>query len=498
MPEWVLPATFVSLMLDLRPVFTGPSFNNFQVLVAGWVHALGKRRLSDVIRSAGALATKHFCAYYRFFSKGSWSLDSLGLTLFGIVLRMMRTTEIEVVLDDTLSRRKGKKVALGMMHADPLLRYKGRPFISYGHVFVVLAVHVVSTKLGAKTGWALPMLFRLFEGSKRGGQKDAPSDTKRAASRQRHGALERSRPRLTDRKVVDGELVACEPEPDSGPLPDDVRPTKLQLAAEMVLLLAQRFPELQIRVLADQAYNGHALLHTVLSQVQNVHFVLRGRADAALYKLPPPPTGKRGRPRVKGDRLASPEQWVNEHPDTFKPATIPMYGKNVPLQLASYTGMPYRTLPGRLVRYVIVKDPQGHYGTSYLMSTDTTMSPAEIVTAYSHRWPLELTFQETKQKLGMQDPQTQLPRSVRRTAPFALLVYSFVVCWYLATGHQEAQAWPSFRDPWYNKTGRPSFTDMLATLRRLGWAQSILDPALPDTPRSKNLYQFLTHVAAAA
>jgi hypothetical protein len=199
MPEWALPVTFVSLLVELRPVFSGPSFENFQVLVTGWVHALGKRRISDVIRSAGVLATKHFGAYYRFFSKGRWAFDRLGLALFGGVLRLMRVSDIEVIVDDTLSRRSGKKVALGTMHADPMLRYKGRPFFSYGHVFVVLAVYVVSTKLATRTGWALPMLFRLFESSKGGGKKDAPSDHKRAANRERHAASKRNRPRWTDR-----------------------------------------------------------------------------------------------------------------------------------------------------------------------------------------------------------------------------------------------------------------------------------------------------------
>lgn len=498
MPEWVLPATFIALLSELRPVFSAPSYDNFLVLMAGWVHALGKRRISGVIRSAGALATKHFSAYYRFFSAGRWSLDELGLALFAVILQLMRVDEIEIIIDDTLSRRSGKKVALGMMHADPVLRQGGKPFFSYGHVFVVLAVHVISTKLAIPTGWALPVLFRLFESSKRGGQKNAPSDHKRAANRQRQGVATRRRPRLTDRKVVDEQLHWCEPEPDTGPLPQHVRPTKLQLAAEMVLLLAHRFPQLRIRVLADHAYNGRALLHTVHSNVDNIHFVVRGHGDAALYELPPPPSAKRGRPRTKGTRLLTPEKWASAHLDAFETVTVSMYGKDVPLQVASYLGMAYRTLPGRLVRYVIVNDPHGHYQTSYLMSTDPNLSAAQIVAAYSHRWPLELTFQETKQKLGMQDPQTQLPRSVRRTAPFALLVYSLVVCWYLACGHLEAQAFPSYPDPWYDKAGRPSFTDMLATLRRLGWAQSLLDPALQATPRSKNLLDFLSRVASTA
>lgn len=497
MPELVLPATFIALLTELRPVFSAPSFCNFQVMMAGWVHALGTRRISDVLRAAGALASKHYVTYYRFFSAARWSLDELGLTLMGVVIRLMRVKQVEVVIDDTLSRRSGKKVALGTMHADPLLRYKGKPFHSYGHVFVVLAVHVVSTRL-AKTGWALPCLFRLFESSKAGGQKDAPSGQKRAATRGRKASTSRQRVRKTDRKVQRNTLVQCAEEPDQGPLPNELRPTKLQLAGDLVLLLARRFPDLQFRVLADNAYNGRALLDRVLRDVPNVHFVVRGRGDAALYTLPPPRQGKRGRPRAKGKRLKTPEQWAQASCTTFERVTVSMYGKNVPLDVASYTGMAYRTLPGRLVRYVIVKDPHGHYKLTYLMSTDVAMSAAEIVQAYAHRWPLELTFKEAKQKLGMQDPQTQLPRSVRRTAPFALLTYSLVVIWYLATGYNEARRLKSFRDPWYDKTDRPSFTDMLATLRRLGWAHGLLDPPTTSTARSKILHEFMVRVAAAA
>jgi hypothetical protein len=155
MPDWILPASFLSLLANFDGVFTKPSFDNFRFLVAGWVHALGKHRISDVLRVIVPLAPKHYASYYRLLSHGSWSLDALGLVLLGVVLRLLKVRQIELVLDDTLSRRTGKKVALASIHADPLLRYNGRPFCSYGHVYVVLAVHVTMAKLSA-TGWALP------------------------------------------------------------------------------------------------------------------------------------------------------------------------------------------------------------------------------------------------------------------------------------------------------------------------------------------------------
>jgi hypothetical protein len=498
MSDWLLPASFITLLAQFRPVFTAPSFDNFLVLVTGWVHALGMHRISDVLRAAATLVHKHYISYYRFLSAGRWSLDELGITLLCVVLRLLKVRQVELVLDDTLSRRKGKKVALATMHSDPLLRQAGRPFHSYGHVFVVLAVHILATRL-AKTGWALPFMFRLFEGPRQGGRADAPSDKKRGTQRRRRGVEQRNRQRLTDRKVVGDKVIACCPRRDTGPLPDGIRPTKLMLAAQMVLKVARQFPHIHFCVLADHLYNGRTLLHEVHSRVQNVTFVVRGHPDAALYELPPPrQPGQRGRPRTRGDRLPNPQTWAAQHRQAFGNVVVPMYGERVTVKVASFVGMSYRTLPGRLVRYVIVKDPKRIYRTQYLMSTDTELSPQQVVAAYARRWPLERTFQEAKHKLGMQDPQTQLPASVRRTAPMALLLYSLVVLWYVANGHDEVQRLRRHRDPWYDKHARPSFTDMLAALRRLGWRRGFLDPAQGDTRRSKMLEVYLDSVAAAA
>jgi len=170
----------------------------------------------------------------------------------------------------------------------------------------------------------------------------------------------------------------------------------------------------------------------------------------------------------------------------------------VPLLVGSYDGMAYRSLPGRLVRYVIVKDPGGVYRTETILSTDCTMSPLEIVEAYARRWPLERTFQECKQKLGLQDHQTQLPASVRRCAPFTMFLYSLVVLWYLLHGHQLASELPTEKDPWYPKTGRPSFTDMLACLRRVGWTERFLEPTQQAKSRAEAFAAYLARVVATA
>jgi hypothetical protein len=401
--------------------------------------------------------------------------------VLGLVLRLCPVQgRAELVLDDTLSRHKGKNIALATVHADPLLRQGGRPFSSYGHVFVVVAVHVWLPGLGP-TGWALPVTFRLFEGSRQGGQTDSPSDRKRASQRRRQGKRVRRRQRLTDREVAEGAVRPCSAKPDTGPLPDELRPTKLQLAAQMLLLVAKQFPHRRFVVLADHLYCGAGVLRTVLEQVTNVSFIVRGRPDAALYALPPARRhGQRGRPRVLGPRLPSPRCWAAKHPTAFELVTVSMYGKQVPVLLASFVGMAYRTLPGRLVRYVVVKDPEGIYKTDYLLCTEVSLPAAQVLTSYTHRWPLERSFQDCKQKLGIQDHQAQLPAAVRRNAPFGMLLYSLVVLWYLVHGHQLAAQHAIEPDPWYRKTARPSFAEMLGTLRRLSWAEAFSDPPSGD------------------
>src|SRR5205814_320682 len=111
-------------------------------------------------------------------------------------------------IDDTLCHKSGKSVCLASMHHDPLLSTKRKPFFRFGHVWVVLAVWV-PLPMGGRRGFALPILFRLYRGTKRGGQESAPSRPARG-------------PRLQQAQVIhtQGE-----------------RPSKLELARELLARL---------------------------------------------------------------------------------------------------------------------------------------------------------------------------------------------------------------------------------------------------------------------
>ena len=104
------------------------------------------------------------------------------------------------------------------MHHDPLLSTARKPFCSFGHVWVVLALWVPLPTGGAR-GFALPLLFRLYVGAKRGGTKDAPG-----------------RPRRGTRQQAAEQAHAAHP-----------RPTKLALARDLLALVAGWAGDLVVR-----------------------------------------------------------------------------------------------------------------------------------------------------------------------------------------------------------------------------------------------------------
>src|SRR5215210_1597789 len=256
MPEIILPSTFVGLLVAFEPCFHAPSCRTFRLLVAGWIHCLGRRTITAVAVASGGVERCHISVFHRFFSRATWSLDAVGQVVFRLALRWIPTDQpLYVLIDDTLARKTGKGISLATMHHDPLLSSARRPFCSFGHVWVVLALWV-PLPMGGPRGFALPLLFRLYVGAKRGGQRDAPS---RATTGARLRAAQAAHP------------------------PAGQRRTKLELARELVGLVAGWAGDRAVYAVVDSAYAGQELLR---DRPANLHVISRLRLDAALWTRP--------------------------------------------------------------------------------------------------------------------------------------------------------------------------------------------------------------------
>ena len=447
MPPLMLPETFMLLAAAFVPCFTAPTYRIFCCLVAGLVHCLGRHTVTGVALAAGqgVVGWRHVSAFHRFFSRATWEPDALGRVVFTLALRWLPAGwPIVLLVDDSLTRKEGKAIALGSMHHDPLLSTARRPFSSFGHVWVVLAIWLPLPfgVVGGPRGVAVPILFRLYVGSKRGNRKDAPS---RPTSGTRYARAQAAFPADAAR-----------------------RPTKPELARQAIALVAgwaaELAPERTVYVVGDTAYVNQT---TVEGRPANVEVLGPLRMNAALW-MPPPPRqpGQKGRPRTRGERVPAPvaQAQARRH---WHALPVTLYGRTVTPLVFRGTALWYSVLRAAPLRYVVVRDPSGRRKDAAFCCTDRTVSVAFLLETYAKRWTLELTFFLLKGLLGFDEPQNQTVLAVRRTAPFAGFVFALIVLWY-ATELQAGRVATWLARPWYRRKAAPSFADVLVTLRQAG------------------------------
>ena len=202
-----------------------------------------------------------------------------------------------------------------------------------------------------------------------------------------------------------------------------------------------------------------------------------------------------GRPRVKGRRLPSPEARAQSALG-WRRIRVTVYDRPVTVRVKLFDALWYKVSGGRMLRFVVVRGWPGHGDDDVLCCTDLTLDPKEIIRRFCLRWSIEVTFQESKGRLGLEDPQNRTEQAVERTAPMALWVYTLTVIWYLGLDKRLKSArLPCF--PWYQKRV-PAFSDMLAAVRRETWRHRVLDP-LPLSPGDqKSVEPLLDAVGYAA
>lgn len=455
-----LVSSMDGLVQQFACCFTVPSFQTFCVIVNGWLLGRCRRTVTGVLLAGHGLESKSFSCFHRFFSQGRWSTDSLGRIVLQLILPFVPVGVLVVAVDDTLSRKTGKRIWGAGMHHDPLLSTGKRNFFSFGHNWVVLSIQLTFPFAPDKT-WSLPILMRLY---------------RRRQKRRRPG-----RPA--------GECKA------TGQATEAAYRTRPQLAIEMIEMLASWVPDRVIHVVGDSAYAGKSISQNL---PDNAHLTSRMVMNAGLYEPPPKPRkGVRGAPRKKGKRLPSPAQLADSRKVKWKKVRVNIYGKRVRVWFKTCDALWYNSAGTRMLRVVVVRDPSGRRKDDCFFSTDRSLSATAIIELFAQRWPLEVAFYNAKQHLGMEDPQNRTPLAVQRTAPLALYLHTLVIIWFARHGRFNLDAYRKAR-PWYRQKRTPSFADMIACLRTASITQTINQDPAQKPPVKKILKQVLQALTPAA
>lgn len=452
----LLVPSFVQLLQQtFGSVMTKPTFASFLTIASGWMMA-PRRTVTGALLSSAAARPKHHSAYHRVFAAARWSMDAAGLAVLRLVLVTVASAaasgEVFLVVDDTLCHKCGHRMFGLGMHYDAALTSRRssnahQSIKSKGHCWVVLGV-VVSFPWRPGHYYCLPVLFRLYLNNK-------------AAAR--HRVAYRTRP---------------------------------ELAVQMLRLLCQdAYPDRRFHLLVDSGYGGQNVLRAL---PDNCQMTARWLTNARLHEPAPLRSpGTNGRPRVRGARLPSPLQMLDD--SRTERLELNIYGhRRDRCRVADCLACLY-TVPQRLLRVVAVEPlsaggrPRPSMRQAFF-STDTTASAQQVLTWYAMRWSIEVAFHDAKQQLGFEQPQGWTRLAVLRSAPTLMLLYDLIVLWFAAEGHRCCQL--PLR-PWYKSKPAASFADMLTTLRCRS-VETLLQPPGTEPSRQNPLPLLIAALRAAA
>src|SRR5450755_2278356 len=212
------------LLAPLMPVFRKEVFPTFCNMVVAWLVCLGRRTISRVWETTGKTRKKNHSAAFRLFSQAVWNFDEvMRVLLVAILQTFIPGMRVWVVIDDTLCHKRGGKVAFGGIFLDAVLSTRKHKTFRFGNNWVLLGL-VVSMPCRRDRPFCVPLLWRVYE--KRG--------TKTKAEHR----------------------------------------TKVDLAADMIRVLAGWLPGREIQVVADSAYMGAGLLKDRPANVQAIGPIL--------------------------------------------------------------------------------------------------------------------------------------------------------------------------------------------------------------------------------
>ena len=447
-----LPSVAEPLLRSFSIAFTEPTFQRSLVLLVGAILARDRRTITNLLWNAGTLATGDPTDYHRVFSRAPWSLWILGRLLAVAVIRLALPDEwVRVVVDCSVAEHQGKKVYGKGCHHDSVRSTDSHTVYRWGHRWVTLAI--VIRLPCCRRPWALPVLTALYR----------PEEVNQKEGR-RHK-------------------------------------TPIQLARGLMAVLLHWFPDRQFVLLGDGGYASHELARFCHRHRDRLALVSKFASDGALYA--PPPAAKKGRkvgrPRVKGAKLKTPETVVAE--SRLRRTTVSWYGaRDRRVQLCDGRGQWYHAGAGLVpVHWVFVRDVDGTHRDEYFYTTHADFTAEQVVTLYTLRWNLEVTFQELRAHLGFETPRQHVAKSVLRMAPCLLGLFSVITLIYHE--HLKRHSATTCDRPCYTKS-EPTFTDAIATVRRLFWEQTVLTQpyfrkACKNLP--PKLYEFvLDHFCQAA
>lgn len=353
----------------------------------------------------------------------------------GVTERVPQDEPVVVIIDDTLTRKRGKKVAGTSWKRDPLGPRFQTNFV-WAQRFLQLSAALPDTAVHGRAR-AIPIDFI-----------HAPSPAK---------------PRKTDSTEAWDEYRKEQ----------KVRKVSA-VASGRLQKLQQQIPDRNIVCVFDGAFTNTTMFGAI---PKGTVLIGRIRKDARLYEVPRESHAGPGRKRTYGDPLPTPEEIRKDDTIPWQKVEAFAAGKRHCFDVKTLPCVRWRSSKARNVRLVVVRPlaycPRKgakllYRDPAYFICSDPDLPLDKLLQAYLWRWEIELNFRDEKTVFGVGEAQVRLPTSVQNVPALLVAAYAFLL---LAADDPSSRSAHMPTPKWNPRapSDRPSTQQLLALYRSQIW-----------------------------
>lgn len=436
-----LSPVILSVFLPFAKLFSRPSWENAVTLLLGAILSVGRRTVCSALRTMGMEHEVGFSKYHRLLNRTLWSpLQGAKILLLLILTKMVpENAPVVLVVDETLERRRGKKIVAKGIYRDAVQSSRSHVVKSSGLKWLSFAV--LSKLPFMPRVVAFPFLT-ILEYSKKCDE----------ARKRRHK-------------------------------------TSLDWTGQAVGLLRRWLGKARkIILVGDGGFATGQLIEDC--KRFGISLVSRLKMNARLFDFPVEQSPKkRGRPATKGDRLPGFWEMMNSPPSSWQETEVPSYsGEKKRVRFLTSTCLwGSQGGPPREIRWILVVDPSGKFEPLPLMVTDLSIPVDQVIAMYIERWAIEVTFEETREHLGIETQRQWSDLAIQRTTPILMGLYSQI----LLIGKQWWEGGEVLKPTvkaWHRKE-HITFSDILREVRQSVWRDKIIVEMLEKSPCEEKIAQ---------
>ncbi len=385
------PPVLLTYLESFGQLFSSPNFSYFKAYIWGMMMVNGRKCITNIGHTCFFL-NRHISSFERFLSENKWDMNEVSRILARLLVETLKDKLLIhgaflLAIDATYCAKTSKKM-IGVQRWKERSSNVDRQKRCVGHHWAIAGF--ISNLAGRFL--CFPILTMMLSGRKNPFCYVCGTES---------GATE-----ATVRPMIFWDTVLA-----------------------IVFQTWQFLDERALRVVADAYFANASFINPLMEK--GIHVVTRWRKDGVGWDDPEPYSG-RGRPRKYG------KQWkLVELLQAFSPQEIKVniYGKTVHAR-AVVRDMKLRYMSQK-VRVVVV---EGLGETIILISTDMTLTAAQIIEIYSSRFSVEIAIRDLKQHFGFGDYQCTTNISIMRFVRLSCVSMSI---WRLMMLPENASGWLS-------------------------------------------------------